>query len=101
MRMANLTYVNPVYGEYFADPFVWRHDGVYYAIGTGPREAEGVTGSSSVAQIFPLLCSADLRSWEPLGSALVRPAAELGSSFWAPEVAREGSTWFLYYSVGF
>jgi GH43 family beta-xylosidase len=35
------TYTNPVYKGYFADPFVWEHEGVYYAIGTGAAEAEG------------------------------------------------------------
>ena len=35
----SLQYANPVYPEYFADPFVWKHDGVFYAIGTGVVEA--------------------------------------------------------------
>jgi len=35
------TYTNPVYKGYFADPFVWEYQGVYYAIGTGAKEAEG------------------------------------------------------------
>jgi len=35
------TYTNPVYKGYFADPFVWEHQGVYYAIGTGAKEAQG------------------------------------------------------------
>ena len=33
------TYTNPVYPGYFADPFVWQYQGVYYAIGTGAAEA--------------------------------------------------------------
>jgi hypothetical protein len=24
----------PVYERYFADPFVWRHETMYYALGT-------------------------------------------------------------------
>ena len=34
-----MQYRNPVYPEYFADPFVWKHDGIYYAVGTGVVEA--------------------------------------------------------------
>src|SRR5205085_5871374 len=30
------TYTNPVYADYFADPFVLRHEGRYYAYGTAP-----------------------------------------------------------------
>ena len=29
------TYQNPVYHGYFADPFVWKHRGKYFAAGTG------------------------------------------------------------------
>jgi arabinan endo-1,5-alpha-L-arabinosidase len=96
-----VSYTNPVYGEYFADPFVWRHEGEYYAIGTGAPEAAGSLEGAGPTRIFPLLKSSDLISWRPLGRALVRPAAELGDSYWAPEVVRAGRTWFLYYSVGF
>ena len=38
------TYTNPVYSGYFADPFVWRHKGEYYAVGTGTVEASGPYG---------------------------------------------------------
>lgn len=95
------TYTNPVYPEYFADPFVWRHQGEYYAIGTGPHEASGEVGAPERALVFPLLHGRDLVSWRPLGNALIRPSADLGDSFWAPEVAVEGSRFYLYYSVGF
>jgi len=49
------THTNPVYGSYFADPFVWQHEGVYYAAGTGAAEASGQT----VGKIFPVLQSTD------------------------------------------
>jgi len=101
VHVARRTFSNPVYDEYFADPFVWRYDGAYYAIGTGPKEALGTVGVASGASIFPLLKSADLSSWTALGSALVRPEAGLGDSFWAPEITRQGSLWYLYYSVGY
>ncbi len=41
-----LTYTNPIYDRYFADPFVWRHEGTYYAIGTGrPEQRLALLGS--------------------------------------------------------
>jgi beta-xylosidase len=91
------TYRNPVHPEYFADPFVWRHGDVYYAVGTGAREASGHVGD----RVFPLLGSDDLVSWKPLQPALLRLDPALGDSYWAPEVAFESGTFFLYYSVGF
>lgn len=94
------SFVNPVYSGYFADPFVWLHDGHYYAVGTGAAEAAGAAVSSSRPTVFPLLRSANLVDWQPAGHALVRPAPMLGDSFWAPEVAYAEGRWWLYYSVG-
>jgi beta-xylosidase len=98
--MAWKSYRNPVHSGYLADPFVWRADGEYLAIGTGPAEAAAAVADGAGATVFPLLRSRDLLRWEPLGAALVRPDAALGNAFWAPEVARAGGDWFLYYSVG-
>ncbi|RCJ15906.1 hypothetical protein A6S26_06320 [Nostoc sp. ATCC 43529] len=61
------TYTNPVYKGYFADPFVWQYQGVYYAIGTGAAEAEGMVDEIADAAnvnsnnkcLFPLLRSFD------------------------------------------
>lgn len=91
------SYVNPVHGDYFADPFVFRHSNTYYAIGTGPEESERTPRSS---RVFPMLKSSDLTRWEPIGSALVRPDPGLGDSFWAPEIAYANGLFHLYYSVG-
>jgi GH43 family beta-xylosidase len=93
-------YTNPVYPKYFADPFVWQHDGVYYAVGTGPAEAEGAVDEAGLARVFPLLRSPDLVTWSAVGRALVRPDPALGSDFWAPEVAYHDGCFYLYYSVG-
>lgn len=87
----------PVFEEYFADPFVWRHGDEYFAIGTGEREA----GGHPSEMIFPLLRSNDLREWERSGRALLRPDHSLGINFWAPEVAFADGRFWLYYSVGF
>jgi hypothetical protein len=90
--------LQPAYDRYFADPFVWRHGGEWFAVGTGPAEAAGAIRGSHV---FPLLRSTDFRTWRSVGAALARPAAALGDSFWAPEVACADGGFHLYYSVGF
>jgi beta-xylosidase len=98
MSIARPSYVNPVYGEYFADPFVWRHGGQYWAVGTGAgAPALAPLGTPSV---FTVLTSPDFVTWRPAGNALVRPPAELGDTFWAPEVAFHEGIFYLYYSVG-
>jgi beta-xylosidase len=94
------TYINPVYQGYFADPFVWQHQGVYYAIGTGPAEAAGEVEETAQQQVFPLLQSDDLVNWRSAGKALLRPDPTLGNNFWAPEVAYADGTFYLYYSIG-
>src|SRR5436190_24192048 len=90
------TSVNHVYGSYFADPFVWKHEEVYYAIGTGELEAYGKT----VGKIFPILHSTDFFQWSFASSALLRPDPSLGDNFWAPAVAFAQNKFYLYYSVG-
>jgi GH43 family beta-xylosidase len=104
----SLTYTNPVYDGYFADPFAWRHKGEYYAVGTGPAEAQGEVLDAEEAasamlgrfRIFPLLHSDDFVNWRYVSGALVPPDPELGNTFWAPEVAFHDGTFYLYYSVG-
>ncbi len=92
---------NPVYEGYMADPYAWRHESRYFAIGTGQAEADGsVAASSAEPTIFPMLESSDLVHWREIGRALVRPAASLGDTFWAPEVIHTDGEWLLYYSVG-
>ncbi len=87
-----MKYANPVYTHYFADPFAWRHEGVYYAVGTGPKSPNGMR--------FPLLRSEDLVHWQPMGHALVPVDPSLGDDYWAPEVAYSEGRFYLYYSVG-
>jgi beta-xylosidase len=89
----------PVHDGYFADPFVWKHDGQYYAIGTGAPEAVGQARTQT--HVFPLLRSRDLVEWQPAGHALPRLSDNFGDSYWAPEIAWQDGTFFLYYSVGF
>jgi len=102
-----MEYRNPVYPEYFADPFVWKHDGVYYAVGTGVVEAHSDVGHGAPALtidgqpgVFLVLRSADLASWTPVGSALAVLPPDYGDAYWAPEVAFADGRFYLYYSVG-
>jgi GH43 family beta-xylosidase len=103
-------YTNPVYREYFADPFVWKHQGTYYAVGTGAQEAIGKpvhdvqpvpeAKGDEQPRVFSLLRSDDFATWHQVGKAMIRPDPRLGYSFWAPEVAYHEQSHFLYYSVG-
>ncbi|HYP07961.1 MAG TPA: hypothetical protein VER03_17145, partial [Bryobacteraceae bacterium] len=66
----------PVYSGYFADPFVWRHDDVYYAVGTGAAEEQGDAGG----RVFQMLRSVDLATWTPMGSALTALHPDYGDA---------------------
>jgi beta-xylosidase len=96
MARAQLKHINPVYGSYFADPFVWEHRGAWFAIGTGELEAKGQT----LGKIFPVLQSSDFFQWQFASNALIRPDPALGDNFWAPAVAVVDNRFYLYYSVG-
>ncbi len=87
--MSGQTYTNPVHGGYLGDPFVLKHNGEYYAYGTVPL------GDVSV----PVLHSRDLVSWRPLGTALALPGGPF-ETLWAPEVAYDDGTFYMYYSAG-
>ena len=93
---AKQTHTNPVYGSYFADPFVWKFQDVYYAIGTGELEASGQT----IGKVFPVLQSTDFFQWSFASSAMLRPDSRLGDNFWAPAVVHAQDKFYLYYSVG-
>jgi GH43 family beta-xylosidase len=76
---------NPVYPAYFADPFVLRHNGEYYAYGTAGGEGEGVQ----------VLYSPDMVHWHP------QPACLMDSQhIWAPEVTYRDGVFYMYYSAG-
>ena len=97
---------NPVYPYYFADPFVWRHDGQYFAVGTGPISESPAAGEADFTtylvggreMAIPLLTSDDLVHWELQGGALLVPDFARGAVFWAPEVAHSNGRFYLYYS---
>lgn len=87
------TYTNPVYPDYFADPFVLRHGEDYYAYGTSGRPHDS-------GRAFEVLHSRDLLHWEPLGGALEPLPQETARDYWAPEVAFHAGQFYLYYSAG-
>jgi len=90
-----LVYQNPVWPEYFADPFVLRWRGEYFAYGTGVAlEPDGRGGVGA----FKILRSRDLVSWKRAGVALTVPLTEAARLFWAPEVAEHAGKFYLYYS---
>ena len=80
------TYTNPVYARDFPDPFVLRHDGLYYAYATQTR----VTG-------FQVMESDDLIrwTWRPLDFSIPWSSEHL----WAPEVVERGGSFYLTYSA--
>lgn len=86
-----MNHIGPAYSEAFADPFVWRYEDCYYAVGTSPASPD---------RQFAVLRSNDLMNWQSLGHALVPVDTELGDSYWAPEVAFDDGLFYMYYSVG-
>ena len=87
--MSERTYTNPVHGGYLGDPFVLKHNGEYYAYGTVPLREPAV----------PVLHSRDLVNWRQLGHALTLPG-DAFEALWAPEVAYDNGTFYMYYSAG-
>jgi arabinan endo-1,5-alpha-L-arabinosidase len=85
------TYRNPVHDGYFADPFVLRLPDRYVAYGTG---------STVDGLVFEVLESTDLASWTRVGGAMRPVSDDLGSDYWAPEVAEAEGRFWMYYSVG-
>lgn len=90
-----LTYKNPVWPGYFADPFVLRHAGEYFAYGTAETLERSDAGE---VRAFKILRSPDLANWEPAGAALELSNAEATHAYWAPEVAEKAGRFYLYYS---
>ena len=84
-----LTYENPLWSGYLADPFVLEVDGEYYAYGTG-QAPDG--------RQFPILHSCDFVHWEFVAGALAPLDAPKLKDYWAPEVAERDGKYYLYYA---
>src|SRR5262245_42898167 len=88
-----MRYENPVWHEYFADPFALRVGQEYFAYGTGGQPLEGD------GRVFPMLQSSDLVSWLYRGGAL--EPLKGATAYWAPEVAEADGRFYLYFSAAF
>ncbi|WP_028050919.1 glycoside hydrolase family 43 protein [Cellulomonas sp. URHD0024] len=90
--MTSGTYRNPVWDGYFADPFVLRAEGRFWAFGTGGgEESQDVVG----------LVSDDLVTWTPHGPVIDPATTPEGKPHhWAPEVLATDDGYVLYYSAG-
>ena len=86
------TFTNPVYPGYFADPFVLRHEGVYYAYGTNNQDLAD--------EAFEILRSEDLVEWTLLGRALPAVDGLAAVDHWAPEVTAHDGRFYMYFSAG-
>ncbi len=84
------TYLNPVYGHDFPDPFILKHGGEYWAY---------CTGFWRDGRAFGMLHSLDLVNWRELDGALA-PLPGDHPCYWAPEVVYENGRFLMYYSVG-
>ncbi len=82
----------PLYPGDFADPFVMQAGGTYYAYGTGLHGEVG-------GRAFEVLSSPDLLNWTSHGGVL-EPLGPERLDYWAPEVALQNQTFYLYYSAG-
>lgn len=82
-----LSYTNPLWDGYLADPFVLKDGDAWYAIGTGDA-ADG--------RQFPILESKDFTHWKPVGGALER--IDGLDEYWAPEIAVRDGKYYLYYA---
>lgn len=90
---SDITYTNPlrtVDGDtiYIADPFVYKHEGIYY-----------MTGTTSVDSKFEYYTSPDLINWNFGGILYQRPDDHFGKDcFWAPEVKYYQGKFYMTYS---
>jgi arabinan endo-1,5-alpha-L-arabinosidase len=91
MDKKTLTYSNPVWDGYMADPFVLKHNGEYWAYGTSERNRDG--------RWFPVLHSTDLAHWEYVGGALEPLRDPDSTAYWAPEVVHREGVFYMYYSA--
>ena len=83
-------YLNPVSTHPFADPFVLKHCGEYWAYSTGFWRD---------GRCFGILRSKDLIHWDEMGGAM-DPLPEGHTCYWAPEVSYDNGRMLMYYSVG-
>lgn len=80
------TYTNPVWAKNFPDPFVIRHDGLFYAYAT-----------QDTPEGFQVMQSPDLVRWTHRGTCFRPPWSD--EHYWAPEVVELGGRFYMTYSA--
>jgi beta-xylosidase len=84
-----ITFKNPVLDENFPDPFILKVGDTYHAYATNSANAN-----------VPHATSRDLVRWEMAGDVFpVLPGWVEGGRTWAPEIARVGNRFVLYYTA--
>ena len=87
-------YVNPVFTPVLADPSVLKEGEYFYAYGT-----EDNWGSEGGHKLVPIVRSRNLVDWEFVNNAFqVKPTWKDSGGIWAPDVAKVGEEYFMYYS---
>ena len=75
----------------FRDPYVWKHDGIWYmVVGSGIR---GVGGT------LPLYTSTDLKKWDYVHPILVGDKDETGVMWECPSIFKLGDKWVMVVSA--
>lgn len=88
------TYVNPVFTPVLADPSVLKAGEFFYAYGT-----EDNWGPEGGHKLVPIVRSKDLVDWEFVNNAFqAKPTWKNDGGIWAPNVAKVGEEYFMYYS---
>ena len=88
-HFAGASFSNPVLPEDFADPFILRVNGAYYAYATNTADVD-----------LPVRRSTDLIHWETLGDAMgPLPTWVTKGLTWAPDIMPVTGGFVLYYTA--
>lgn len=90
--MPTMCWTNPILNASGPDPFIYRAEGRYWLITTGP---------ASDGRYLPLWSSEDLVTWTFVRGAVARGGAGSWNrfNFWAPEVLIHEGCYWLYYTA--
>lgn len=73
----------------FPDPSVIKVGDTYWATAT----------SSAWVPAYPIFTSKDLANWKIVGAVYQKPPAWTAGNYWAPEIAKLGDTYYVYFSA--
>jgi beta-xylosidase len=91
--MTKTVFSNPIIDRYLADPYILKHDSVYYLF---------ATGGGDDGRFIPIYRSKDLVNWEFVRGAVTQgpsPDSWNRRNFWAPEVYFMNNKFYLYYTA--